>query len=174
MTKISFQVQVIPGEKKFKDFQENLKTITETLSYLQNAFPKIIEDIKEPEDRYEVEVIIAFDADHIEAPDGQKGFGVFDTDTGRIYLAADIPEPEETLIETTAHEFMHYIQKIKGKPYSEEEAEQFAQAARYQVKRRITESRAQTRTGRSIGRSSMNPAQYVMSKKKRRKIVHGK
>ena len=79
MTKISFQVQVIPGEKKFEDFQENFQTITETLLYLQNAFPQIIEDIKEPEDCYGVEVIIAFDADHIKAPDGQTGFGAFDT-----------------------------------------------------------------------------------------------
>lgn len=101
MARISFQVQPIPGEKKFKDFQENFETIMETLLYLQNAFPKIIEDLEDPEDRYGVDVIIAFDADHIEAPDGQKGFGVFDTDTDHIYIAADIPEPEETLIETT-------------------------------------------------------------------------
>lgn len=107
MTRISFQVQVIPGEKKFKDFQENFETIMETLLYLQNAFPKIIEDLEDPEDRYGVDVIIAFDADHIEAPDGQKGFGVFDTDTDSIYIAADIPEPEETLIETTAHELIY-------------------------------------------------------------------
>ena len=133
MARISFQVQPIPGEKKFKDFQENFETIMETLLYLQNAFPKIIEDLEDPEDRYGVDVIIAFDADHIEAPDGQKGFGAFDTDTDHIYIAADIPEPEETLIETTAHEFMHYIQKIKGKPYSEEEAEHFAETVRYQV-----------------------------------------
>lgn len=174
MARISFQVQPIPGEKKFKDFQENLETIMETLLYLQNAFPKIIEDLEDPEDRYGVDVIIAFDADHIEAQDGRKGFAAFDTENDKIYIAADIPEPEETLIETTAHEFMHYIQKIKGKPYSEEEAEQFAQAARYQVKRRIAESRAQMRTRRPIRRPSINPAQYVMSKKKRRKIVHGK
>lgn len=171
MARISFQVQVIPGEKKFKDFQENLKTITETLSYLQNAFPKIIEDIKEPEDRYEVEVTIAFDADHIEAPDGQKGFGAFDTDTDRIYIAADIPEPEETLIETTAHEFMHYIQKIKGRPYSEEEAEHFAESVRYQVKRRIADTRAQTQPKK---RHFKNLAQYIGSRKKRKKIVRGK
>ena len=95
MARISFQVQAIPGEKKFKDFQKNFETIMETLLYLQNAFPKIIEDLEEPEDRYGVDVIIAFDADHIEAPDGQKGFGVFDTNTDRIYIAADIPEPED-------------------------------------------------------------------------------
>lgn len=171
MTKISFQVQVIPGEKKFEDFQENFQTIMETLLYLQNAFPKIIEDIKEPEYCYGVEVIIAFDADHIEAPDGQKGFGAFDTDTDRIYIATDIPEPEDTLIETTAHEFMHYIQKIKGRPYSEEEAEQFADSVRYQVKRRITDTKAQTH---KPNRHFKNPAQYIGSRKKRRKIVHGK
>lgn len=144
MARISFQVQAIPGEKKFKDFQKNFETIMETLLYLQNAFPKIIEDLEEPEDRYGVDVIIAFDADHIEAPDGQKGFGVFDTNTDRIYIAADIPESEETLIETTAHEFMHYVQKIKRKPYSEEEAERFAEFAKYQVKRQIIETKAQT------------------------------
>ena len=38
MARISFQVQPIPGEKKFKDFQENFETIMETLLYLQNAF----------------------------------------------------------------------------------------------------------------------------------------
>ena len=161
MARISFQVQPIPGEKKFKDFQENFETIMETLLYLQNAFPKIIEDIEDPEDRYGVDVIIAFDADHIEAPDGQKGFGVFDTDTDRIYIAADIPEPEETLIET----------KIKGKPYSEEEAEHFAETVRYQVKRRITDTRAQTQPKK---RHFKNPAQYIGSRKKRKKIVHGK
>lgn len=144
MARISFQVQVIPGEKKFKDFQENFETIMETLLYLQNAFSKIIEDLEDPEDRYGVDVIIAFDADHIETPDGQKGFGVFDTDTDSIYIAADIPEPEETLIETTAHEFMHYIQKIKGKPYSEEEAEHFTETVRYQVKRRIADTAKET------------------------------
>ena len=156
MARISFQVQLIPGEKRLKDFQENCETIMETLLYLQNAFPKIIEDMEDPEDRYGADVIIAFDADHIEAPDGRKGFGVFDTDTDHIYIAADIPEPEETLIETTAHEFMHYIQNIKGKPYSEEEAVHFAEMARYQVKRRITDTRAQTQP------------------KKRKKIVRGK
>ena len=171
MARISFQVQPIPGEKKFKDFQENFETIMETLLYLQNAFPKIIEDLEDPEDRYGVDVIIAFDADHIEAPDGQKGFGVFDTNTDRIYIAADIPEPEETLIETTAHEFMHYIQKIKGRPYSEEEAEHFAETVRYQVKRRITDTRAQTQPKK---RHFKNTAQYIGSRKKRKKIVRGK
>ena len=171
MARISFQVQPIPGEKEFKDFQKNFETIMETLLYLQNAFPKIIEDIEDPEDRYGVDVIIAFDANHIEAPDGQKGFGVFDTDTDRIYIAADIPEPEETLIETTAHEFMHYIQKSKGKPYSEEEAEHFAEMVRYQVKRRIADTRAQTQTKK---RHFKNPVQYIGSRKKRKKIVRGK
>lgn len=174
MARISFTVTPITGEKSFKECRENFETIMETLLYLQNAFPQIIEDMEKPEDRYGVDITIAFDADHIEAPDGQKGFAAFDTENDKIYIAADIPEAEETLIETTAHEFMHYIQKIKGKPYSEEEAEQFAQAARYQVKRRITENRAQMRTRRPIRRPSINPAQYVMSKKKRRKIVHGK
>lgn len=169
MARISFQVQLIQGEKKFKDFQENFETIMETLLYLQNAFPKIIEDLEDPEDRYGVDVIIAFDADHIEAPDGQKGFGVFDTDTDCIYIAADIPEPEETLIETTAHEFMHYIQKIKGKPYSEEEEERFAEFARYQVKRQIIEVKAQTQK-----RHFKNTAQYIGSRKKRKKIVRDK
>lgn len=38
MARISFQVQPIPGEKKFKDFQENFETIMETLLYLQKRF----------------------------------------------------------------------------------------------------------------------------------------
>lgn len=171
MARISFQVQAIPGEKKFKDFRQNVETIMETLLYLQNAFPKIVEDMEEPEDRYGVDVIIALDADHIETEDGQKGFGVFDTNTDRIYIATDIPEPEETLIETTAHEFMHYIQKIKGKPYSEEEAEHFAETVRYQVKRRIADTRAQTQTKK---RHFKNSVQYIGSRKKRKKIVRGK
>ena len=171
MSRISFQVQAIPGEKKFKDFQKNFETIMETLLYLQNDFPKIIENLEEPEDRYGVDVIIAFDADHIEAPDGQKGFGVFDTNTDRIYIAADIPEPEETLIETTAHEFMHYVQKIKRKPYSEEEAERFAEFARYQVKRQIIETKAQTQPKK---RHFKNLAQYIGSREKRKKIVRDK
>lgn len=171
MARISFQVQVIPGEKKFKDFQKNFETIMETLLYLQNDFPKIIENLEDPDDHYSVDVIIAFDADHIEAPDGQKGFGAFDADADRIYLAADIPEPEETLIETTAHEFMHYIQKIKGLPYSEEEAERFTEFARYQVKRQIIETKAQTQPKK---RHFKNLAQYIGSRKKRKKIVRDK
>ncbi len=82
-----------------------------------------------------------------------------------------IPEPEETLIETTAHEFMHYVQKIKRKPYSEEEAERFAEFARYQVKRQIIETKAQTQPKK---RHFKNPAQYIGSRKKRKKIVRGK
>ena len=121
MARISFQVQPIPGEKKFKDFQENFETIMETLLYLQNAFPKIIEDLEDPEDRYGVDVIIAFDADHIEAPDGQKGFGVFDTDTDRIYIAADIPEPEETLIETMAGIFRLSMQILRRSSISHQQ-----------------------------------------------------
>ena len=83
----------------------------------------------------------------------------------------EMTEPEETLIATTAHGFMYYIQKIKGKPYSEEEAEHFAEAVRYQVKRRITDTRAQTQPKK---RHFKNPAQYIGSRKKRKKIVRGK
>ena len=171
MARISFQVQPIPGEKKFKDFQENFETIMETLLYLQNAFPKIIEDLEDPEDRYGVDVIIAFDADHIEAPDGQKGFGAFDTDTDRIYIAADIPEPEETLIETTAHEFMHYIQKIKRKAVFGRRSGTF---------RRNGQVSGQTTDHRHTGADTAKETTFQESgaiyrkQKEKKKIVHGK
>lgn len=72
-----------------------------------------------------VNIELCWGYDCIEAPDGNKGFGVFVPDTNTIYVATDVPEPEHTIIETIAHEYMHFIQKCAGIPYDEEKAERF-------------------------------------------------
>lgn len=64
--------------------------------------------------------------DCIESPDGQKGFGCYIPENKEIYLAEDIPDKEETVIETLAHEYKHFMQHCEGREFDEEEAEQFA------------------------------------------------
>lgn len=80
---------------------------------------------KYPQDKH-VDVIICEGYDCVEGPDGGVGFGVFDTEAMKIYIATDVPFPEETLIETTAHEYRHFMQLCEGQPFDEEEAEAFA------------------------------------------------
>lgn len=70
--------------------------------------------------------VICTGYDCIESPEGEMGFGVFIPETLEIYIATDVPQWEETLIETTAHEYKHFMQYCEGEPFDEEEAECFA------------------------------------------------
>lgn len=92
------------------------KIIGSTMEYLKKNFPQ----------EQEVKLVIAEGYDCIEAPDGGAGFGVYDSNTRTIYLATDVPYPETSLIETTAHEYKHFMQHCEGQPFDEEEAENFA------------------------------------------------
>lgn len=94
----------------------NVEIIKNTIEYLEKHYPQ----------NEKVKWHICEGYDCIEAPDGTRCFGCFDPMQLTIYLATDIQEPEETLIETTAHEYKHFIQMCEGKPFDEEEAETFA------------------------------------------------
>lgn len=94
----------------------SVNIINKTLEYLEKKYPQ---DKK-------ITVNICEGYDCIEAPDGTKGFGVFVPDTLEIYIATDVPEPEETLVETMAHEYKHFMQYCEEQPFDEEEAETFA------------------------------------------------
>lgn len=92
------------------------ETISKTINYLQAHYPV----------REKVYIHIAEGCDCIEAPDGNKGFGVYVPETHSIYIAEDVPEKDRTLIETIAHEYYHFLQHCTGRPFDEEEAEEFA------------------------------------------------
>ena len=89
--------------------------INKTIEYLEKHYPQ----------KQKVNVRIYEGYDCIETPTG-VGFAVFCPDTLEIYLATDLPDYETTLIETTAHEYKHFIQYCEGQPFDEEEAEAFA------------------------------------------------
>lgn len=94
----------------------NKTIIEETIAYLKKNYPQ-------PED---IEFYICEGCDCIEASDGTIAFGVYVPSESIIYLATDIPEPELSLIETTAHEYKHFMQHCNNEPFDEEEAEKFA------------------------------------------------
>lgn len=69
--------------------------------------------------------------DCIETPNGEMGFAVFDTDSNCIYVPGEVPEEAKdmaaaVLITSVAHEYMHFMQKCDGKPYDEDEANDFS------------------------------------------------
>lgn len=74
----------------------------------------------------EVEVEFLEGYDSIEGPDGSMGFGVFVPTEEKIYIADDLPGGEESMIETVAHEWKHWLQYCNDEAYDEEEAEDFA------------------------------------------------
>lgn len=63
---------------------------------------------------------------HYPPPDGSIGFGVFVPPEEKIYIADDLPGGEESMIETVAHEWKHWLQYCNDEAYDEEEAEDFA------------------------------------------------
>ena len=94
----------------------NVNIINKTLEYLEKNYPQ----------NQNVNVNICEGYDCIESPTGEKGFGVFVPDTLDIYIATDVPEPQDTLVETMAHEYKHFMQYCEEQPFDEEEAESFA------------------------------------------------
>lgn len=63
------------------------------------------------------------DCDSIEI-ENEMCFGAYDTNKRQIYVAGDLPDPEDVL-QTITHEFAHHLQNISGSGYDEEYAEQF-------------------------------------------------
>ncbi len=72
------------------------------------------------------EIMVLYEYDSIEAPDGRMGFGVYVPEEKMIYVAGDIPDAEHTVPQTIAHEYAHFLQDMNGKPYDEEAADLFA------------------------------------------------
>lgn len=103
-------------------------------NYLKDNYP-----IKE---KLTVHVVAGYDT--IETPTG-KGFGVFIPETLEIYIAGEMPEKEENLIKTLAHEFKHFLQHREEKPFDEAEADAFAEEIYKKIKRQQekTEARKQ-------------------------------
>lgn len=56
--------------------------------------------------------------DSIEGPDGSMGFGVFVPTEEKIYIADDLPGGEESMIETVAHEWKHWLQYCNDEAWS--------------------------------------------------------
>mgnify|MGYP002945112966 CR=1 FL=1 len=83
-----------------------------------------IETINDLDGEVEVEFLEGYDS--IEGPDGSMGFGVFVPTEEKIYIADDLPGGEESMIETVAHEWKHWLQYCNDEAYDEEEAEDFA------------------------------------------------
>lgn len=98
-----------------KDGKKMKEIINKTMEYLMKNYPQ----------KQSVNVHICEGYDCIQSEDG-IGFGVFVPSTLGIYIVTDVPEPETTLIQTTAHEYKHFMQYCEGKPFDEEEAEAFA------------------------------------------------
>ena len=55
-----------------------------------------------------------------------NGLGVFVPTEEKIYIADELPGGEESMIETVAHEWKHWLQYCNDEAYDEEEAEDFA------------------------------------------------
>lgn len=118
----SIEVELNEGEGIIKSFFN--PGLAAAINYLQKNFPR----------EENVTVYIMEDYDTIQSPDGGVGFGVFVPATMEIYLAGDIPEKEEGLIKTLAHEYKHFLQHCEGKTFDEEEAEAFAEEVYKRVK----------------------------------------
>lgn len=71
-----------------------------------------------------VYVKILHGCDSIDA-EGEMAFGLYSTEEKIIYVAGELPD-EWSMVECIAHEYCHFIQHVKGKTFSEDEAEKFA------------------------------------------------
>lgn len=83
-------------------------------------------------------VHVAEGYDTIETPGG-VGFGVFVPETLEIFIAGSMPGGEESLIKTLAHEYRHFMQYCEGKPFNEEEAEEFAEEIYKKITQEVKE-----------------------------------
>lgn len=72
----------------------------------------------------EVFIKIAEGYDVIEAPNGERGFGVYDPETRTIYVPTEMEDEE--LIRTIAHEYRHFMQYNGNDDIDEVDAEEFA------------------------------------------------
>jgi len=70
------------------------------------------------------EIYIAEGYDTIEGEDGNVGFGVYVPDENRIYVAGDVEG--EIRARALLHEVCHWVQDMCGRPFDEDEANEFS------------------------------------------------
>lgn len=70
------------------------------------------------------EIYIADGYDTIEGEDGNVGFGVYVPDENRIYVAGDVEG--EIRARALLHEICHWVQAVCGRPFDEDEANEFS------------------------------------------------
>jgi len=104
------------------------KDISHFIAFLNNQYPT-------PQTVY-IHILEGYDT--VDTNKG-KGFGVFRTDTKEIFVAGDMPD-EQSLFETIAHEYYHFIESLRfnNKNYDEGKATRFAEHA-YEKYKRIQE-----------------------------------
>ncbi len=98
--------------------------------------------------------------DTIETPEG-FGFGVFVPEKLEIFIAGDMPGGEESLIKTLAHEYKHFMQYCEGKPFNEEEAEEFAEEIYKKITQEVKEVQFVDRYNRPINKADPPSIVYV-------------
>ena len=70
------------------------------------------------------EIYIADGYDTIEGEDGSVGFGVYVPDENQIYVAGDVEG--EIRARALLHEICHWVQAMCGRPFDEDEANEFS------------------------------------------------
>lgn len=105
-------------------------------------------------------VHVAEGYDTIKTPEG-FGFGVFVPEKLEIFIAGDMPGGEESLIKTLAHEYKHFMQYCEGKPFNEEEAEEFAEKIYKKITQEAKETRFVDRYNRPINKADPPSIVYV-------------
>ena len=70
------------------------------------------------------EIYIADGYDTIEGKDGNVGFGVYVPDKNQIYVAGDVEG--EIRARALLHEICHWVQAMCGRPFDEDEANEFS------------------------------------------------
>lgn len=70
------------------------------------------------------EIYIAEGYDTIEGEDGNVGFGVYVPDENQIYVAGDVED--EIRARALFHEIGHWVQAMCGRPFNEDEANEFS------------------------------------------------
>ena len=70
------------------------------------------------------EIYIADGYDTIEGEDGNVGFGVYVPDENQIYVAGDVEG--EIRARALLHEICHWVQAMCGRPFDEDEANEFS------------------------------------------------
>ena len=70
------------------------------------------------------EIYIADGYDTIEGKDGNVGFGVYVPDENQIYVAGDVEG--EIRARALLHEICHWVQAMCGRPFDEDEANEFS------------------------------------------------